>query len=200
MFTGIIDHCGIIKKLDKQEHSISIAVQSQFSQLQLGESIAVDGICLTVTRTQADLFYCEISPETLKLTGAQYLTLGQEVNLERALRLSDRLGGHFVMGHVDCIAYVATRQTIGDFIEFWFSGLAQTQQPWIAEKACIAINGISLTVNAVKDDGFSVMVVPHTLHCTNLNRLKLNDPVNIEFDYIARFIVNRDARLRPGPQ
>lgn len=191
MFTGIVDHCGIIKKRDKQAHSISVGVQSHFGELQLGESIAVDGICLTVDDIKGDVFYSEISPETLKLTSAQHFKLGQEVNLERSLRLSDRLGGHFVMGHVDCIACVTSRQKIGDFIEFWFSGLSPASQPFLAKKACIAVNGTSLTINEVKADSFSVMIVPHTLQRTNLRHIKVQDAVNIEFDYIARFILNQ---------
>lgn len=189
MFTGIVDHCGTITDIVKQEQCLTMSISCQFDNLQAGESIAVDGICLTVIEPQAKRFLCDVSPETYKLTTAQFFQPGQRVNLERSLRASDRLGGHFVMGHIDLYCRVAERDCQGDFINCRFAGLPDYVQPFVTEKACIAINGVSLTINEVAPDGFSVMLIPHTLARTNLSTLSTGDKVNIELDYLARFVL-----------
>ena len=122
MFTGIVDHCGIVKSVDRKPSSITLSLETQFSDLALGESIAVDGVCLTVTERTEKGFCCDLSPETLKLTIAETYQTGTSVNLERSLRISERLGGHFVMGHVDRKCFVSSREEFTDFIKFSFDG------------------------------------------------------------------------------
>ncbi|MEE9451256.1 MAG: riboflavin synthase [Gammaproteobacteria bacterium] len=189
MFTGIIDHCGMINDIVRHSDSLTLTIACQFNDLQAGESIAVDGICLTVDKVQTGQFTCDISPETLKLTTAQLFKSGQRVNIERALRPSDRLSGHFVLGHVDLYAQLERCEPQGDFTQYVFGGLGRSKQPYLASKGCVAVNGVSLTINEVMSDGFSVMIIPHTRARTNLIHLEVGDKVNIEFDYLAKIVL-----------
>lgn len=190
MFTGIIDHCGTIAQINPISNGLQLCVKHLFAdKIELGESIAINGICLTVTQFQEDMFYCDLSPETLKLTTAKDFKVGQTVNLERALQLTSRLGGHFVMGHVDQTARVKTIRKSADFIEIVFDGLDKEAKKYVIKKLSIAVNGVSLTINEVTEGGFSVMLIPHTLERTELHTLQEGDAVNLEFDMLARVIV-----------
>ncbi len=191
MFTGIVDHGGTITQIETRPESQRIWIRNSFENLMLGESIAVDGICLTVTQIQQDIFCCDISPETGQLTTAKNFKLTQKVNLERALQLSSRLGGHVVMGHIDQVCQVKTMRHIADFIEIIFSGVDKQTKKFIIKKGSIAVNGVSLTINTVSEKEFSVMLIPHTLERTNLIFLHEGDTVNIEFDMMARMIVEQ---------
>lgn len=191
MFSGIVDHCGTITDLKKSDNAITLEIKCAFTELQAGESIAVDGICLTVTNPQLHQFRCDLSPETCGLTTAKYFQINQEVNLERALRVTDRFGGHIVMGHVDQQANVKTIQTVNDFIDITFSGLDKNALKYIMKKGSITVNGVSLTVNELLPDGFQIMLIPHTLEITNLKHLKPGSAVNLEFDWMARVIVRQ---------
>lgn len=198
MYTGIIDHCGIIMNLDNANSDnansgLSIEVQTEFESLQAGESIALDGICLTVVDPKLNHFHCDISPETLKCTVAKHYQIGQKVNLERSLRLMDRIGGHIVMGHVDSSARLVAKRKINDFIEYSFADLAQEAKSYFVKKGSVAINGVSLTINEVAEDAFTVMLIPHTIGRTNLGLLRVGALVNIEYDYLARFILNQTS-------
>jgi len=190
MFTGIVDHCGTITSTEAKV----LKIACQFEDLQLGESIAIDGICLTVTKYGPGYFECEISPETCQVTTASQFKTGKRVNLERALRLSDRLGGHIVQGHVDHVAQVCERSADGEYIKLGFTGIAETgaincaRTGLIIKKGSIAINGVSLTINNITPQGFDVMLIPHTLGRTNLNELKMGEQVNIEYDWLAKII------------
>jgi riboflavin synthase len=195
MFTGIIDHCGTVTQIDVIPNGMRLSVKHNFTELELGESIAIDGICLTVTQFDHEIFSCDISPETLKITTANNFKVGSCVNLERALQLSSRLGGHFVMAHIDQVAHVKTIQRLNDFIEMTFFGLDDLAQKFVVKKGSIAINGVSLTINEVSQNGFSVMLIPHTLERTNLIQLRENDAVNIEFDMLARMVVKQLENL-----
>lgn len=195
MFTGIIDHCGTIVQMKALSNGLRLGIKHTFTELVLGESIAIDGICLTVTQFDNAIFYCDISPETLNVTTANHFQVGTCVNLERALQLSSRLGGHFVMAHVDQIAYVNTIQRLDDFVEMTFKGLDDLALRFIVKKGSIAINGVSLTINEVVSGGFSVMLIPHTLERTTLAQLQENDAVNIEFDMLARMVVKQLENL-----
>ncbi|MHB1947111.1 MAG: riboflavin synthase, partial [Gammaproteobacteria bacterium] len=188
MFTGIIDHCGILSYIEPIPGGLHLKIKTQFTNLELGESIAINGICLTVTDFQDNTFGCDISPETLKVTTANQFKTGQHLNLERALLPSTRMGGHFVMGHVDQTAEVTTITAINDFIELKLGKIDQEAKKFITKKGSIAINGVSLTINEVTAEGCSVMLIPHTQERTNLNRLQKNDLVNIEFDMLARMV------------
>lgn len=191
MFTGIIDHCGIITSIVKKDNHLQISIKTNFTDLVLGESIAIDGICLTVTQITEEGFTCDISPETLKLTTSQHFAVGNEVNLERALRVGDRLGGHWVLGHIDQVAFVKIIQPNQEFVEITFNGLSLEAMSYILKKGSIAVNGVSLTINEALQDGFKVMLIPHTLERTNLHSLQFGMPVNIEFDWMARIIVKQ---------
>lgn len=191
MFTGIIDHCGSIAAIEQIPNGLQLAIKHHFSDLILGESIAINGICLTVTQFQNNIYHCDLSPETLKLTTAHQFQVNQPVNLERALLPTSRLGGHFVMGHVDQIAHLKMSRKINDFTEMTFAGLNQEALKFIVKKGSIAIDGVSLTINEVTSDGFSVMLIPHTLERTNLATLTEHAAVNIEFDMLARMVVKQ---------
>lgn len=199
MFTGIIDHCGTITQIESIPSGLRLTIQHLFQTLDLGESIAIDGICLTVTQFDNDHFTCDLSPETLNLTAAaQNFKPNHPVNLERALLPTSRLGGHFVMGHIDQTAKLKTIQKIDDFTTMTFAGLDDNSKKFLVKKGSIAINGVSLTINDLTDDGFSVMLIPHTLERTNLANLKENDTINIEFDMLARVMVEHINRFMDG--
>lgn len=190
MFTGIIDHIGTIATLNPSAKSLRVQIHTNFYNLVLGESISVDGICLTVNEIKDQVFYCDISPETLQLTTAAHFRAGQKVNLERALRPSDRLGGHFVLGHVDKTLSVKSRQDQNEYVVFSFGDIAISERPLLVNKGSIAVNGVSLTINTVDENTFQVMLVPHTLQHTNLQYLQVGNLVNIEFDYLAKIVKN----------
>jgi riboflavin synthase len=186
MFTGIVDHCGEIISRE----GISVKIKTHFKDLKLGESIAIDGICLTVTETSSDYFCCEVSPETDRLTTSKNFKIKNKVNLERALLATDRLGGHIVMGHVDTMTYLSSKEQQGDFWKMRFSGIDKNGLSYFVKKGSVAVNGVSLTINEVCKDGFEVMLIPHTLLRTNLGNLEVNNSVNIEYDYFARYMIN----------
>lgn len=191
MYTGIVDHIAKIIKIQVLDKGLCLTVASQFNGLQLGESIALDGICVTVTAFRDGEFDCELSPETLKLTTARNFQLETEVNLERSLTLQDKLGGHFVMGHVDTTATVKQIEKHADFTRVIIMGLTKDAMPYFAKKGSVCVNGVSLTINEVYDDGFEVMLIPHTQERTNLKYLQENSIVNIEFDTLARIVVRQ---------
>jgi|SRR5579883_685845 len=194
MFTGIIDHCGFITKMQTIPSGLRLQIRHQFQEpLALGESIAVDGMCVTVTEMTENSFYCDISPETLVVTNVKNYSEGLSVNLERSLQLSSRLSGHFVMGHIDLIARIKKIIRQNDFIQMIFDGLKTDK--YLIKKGSIAVNGVSLTINELTDAGFSVMLIPHTLERTNLKNLRENDTVNLEFDLLARIVAKQTENL-----
>jgi riboflavin synthase len=214
MFTGIIDHCGEIETIEAISGGIRLGIRSQFKQFTLGESICVDGICLTVTETQHHIFYCDISPETLMISTAKYFTPKQLVNLEKSLTLSTPLGGHIITGHIDAEIKVKNviKKDLFLQIDFEVSSKSDSNPEsksddnyssclnYIVKKGSIAINGVSLTVNEVFDHNFSVMLIPHTLEKTNLSTLKPGDCVNAEWDYFAHYVINYLSRLEKKNQ
>lgn len=191
MFTGIVDHCGEIKSIALGDNCATFWIRSQFADLQLGESIAINGACLTVTAVEKNNFACELSPETLRLTAASQYVVGSHVNLERALRVGDRLGGHFVSGHVDQTLQVALIKTHAEFLEMQFAGVLPINQGLLIPKGSVTINGVSLTVNAIVKDHLSVMLIPHTLERTNLKDLKIGQAINAEFDLMAKMVARQ---------
>lgn len=196
MFTGIIDHCGKIVQIELLPQGLKIWVKHNFTDLENGESIAIDGICLTVASFQDEIFCCDISPETLKITTARDFKVDQQVNLERALLPTTRMGGHFVMAHVDQIAQVTSIRLFNDFVEMTFQGINSLSENYLVKKGSIAINGVSLTINEVTGDSFKVMLIPHTLERTNLKNLHECDFVNIEFDMLARMVAKQIENLK----
>jgi riboflavin synthase len=196
MFTGIIDHTGRIAAIEKTPQGLRFTITTQFQELVLGESIAVDGVCLTVTDLQEQVFCCDVSPETLALTTLGQYKKDSEVNLERSLSVGDRMGGHYVTGHVDRSAQVALIQTHDEYIEIQFSGFTTEQLKYLIPKGSVTVNGVSLTINAVENvtiPKLSVMLIPHTLEITNLSKLAVGSNINIEFDYYAKVIAHQLA-------
>jgi riboflavin synthase len=197
MFTGLIEDLGRVREIRKGSSGarITVATGVPMGELERGESIAVNGICLTVTTFGEGSFSAEISRESLERTTLGELSPGSPVNLERAMRLSDRLGGHLVSGHIDGVATVASRLKDGDCIRFTFA-IPSALSRYLVEKGSVAVDGISLTVNAVSRADFSVSVIPHSLAVTTLQHKVVGSRVNIETDligkYVERLLVERE--------
>lgn len=189
MFTGIIQGKGNIVEKRQAGGGLVFVLEADFDLTgpEEGESIAVNGVCLTAKEIKGRRFSVDISPESLNRTNLGKRVLGEKVNLERALRLSDRLGGHLVSGHVDATAQILERKPLGDFVLFSFS-VPEGLGKYIIEKGSIAIDGISLTVNSCDAQTFSVSIIPHTLEITTLGQRKKGDVVNIEVDLIGKYV------------
>jgi len=189
MFTGLIEDLGTLEELRRGgEHaSVTVATALPMQELALGESIAVNGVCLTVTAFGGGRFTADVSPETLGRTNLASLTRGARVNLERALRLSDRLGGHLVSGHVDGLARLIARERQGNAWRLVFQLDAELSRMLVA-KGSVAIDGISLTVNEVATERCTVMIIPHTLERTTLSVCQVGAAVNIETDLIGKYV------------
>jgi riboflavin synthase len=189
MFTGIIEGVGKIIAKRSAGGGVALEIEAGFvlSDPKEGESIAVSGVCLTAYDIRGNRFLADVSPETLSRTKLGMLTSGDRVNLERAVRLSDRLGGHLVSGHVDCLAKVVSRKEMGEFTIFSFA-VAKEQDRYLIEKGSVAIDGVSLTVNSCGPGHFSVSIIPHTLKWTTLDTLDPGAKVNIEVDIVGKYI------------
>lgn len=189
MFSGIVADVGIIKRAEDREGGLRLSVATEvlgMEDVKLGDSIAVNGVCLTVIELEGHTFTVDVSRATLDCTvGLE--RQGGHVNLEKALRLSDRLGGHLVTGHVDGVGEVVAFNDIG---ESWrlVVRAPHSLAKYIAVKGSITINGVSLTVNHVSGNEFEVNLIPHTLEVTTLNELKAGAKVNLEIDLIARYV------------
>lgn len=188
MFTGIIQSVGIITQATPIGADMQLAINVQqldMSDVQLGDSIAVNGVCLTVVKSSQTHFEAHVSHETLSVTSG--LDKLHQVNLEKALRLSDRLGGHLVSGHVDGVGEVVSFEQLGDC---WRLDIRAPHaiSKYIAVKGSICVDGVSLTVNSVTGDEFSINLIPHTLENTTLKLLAAGYHVNLEVDQIARYV------------
>ncbi len=204
MFTGIIQGLGTLFEKRPAGGGMIFGLEADFALTdpEEGESIAVNGACLTARNIKGNRFYVDVSPESLRRTVLGTLQAGSRVNLERALRLSDRLGGHLVSGHVDAQGQVMQRRSAGDFTLFTFS-LDASLTRYVVEKGSITINGVSLTVNRVTDSAegceFSINLIPHTLQQTTLGTLTVGARVNLEVDLIARYVERMlGSAVRPG--
>ena len=189
MFTGIVQGMGTVVEKRPAGSGMVLCIEAGFdlTDPEEGESIAVNGACLTARDIAGNRFFVDVSPESLSRTGLGRLGVGARVNLERALRLSDRLGGHLVSGHVDCQGRVEERRRVGDYTLFTFS-LDPVLARYVIEKGSITINGVSLTVNTCEGARFSVSIIPHTLAVTTLGELNTGDRVNIEVDLIGKYV------------
>ncbi len=189
MFTGIVQGKGRVIAVQVVGGGMVFTFDADFelSDPEEGESIAVNGACLTARNINGNRFMVDVSPESLSRTTLGNLKVGVLVNLERALRLSDRLGGHLVSGHVDSMSKVQERRPVGDFTLFSFS-LPPFLAKYVIEKGSITIDGVSLTVNSCATDRFSVSIIPHTLEVTTLGGLKTGSSVNIEVDIIGKYV------------
>lgn len=190
MFTGIIEGVGSIRACEPRggDVRLSVAVGSlAFDDVRLGESIAVNGVCLTVIAFDADSFDADVSTETLALTTLGRLQPGARVNLERAMRPSDRLGGHLVSGHVDGLGQVLSVHDDAR-AQRWRFAAPTALLRYIAKKGSICIDGVSLTVNEVDAEGFAVALIPHTVSHTAFATTAVGDAVNLEIDLVARYV------------
>ncbi len=190
MFTGIIQDVGRIAAIARESDQthMRFSTRLDMSGWQLGDSVAVDGCCLTITGFPADqLFAATLSPETLSLTRLGDAEVGWAVNLEPALRMGDALGGHLVSGHVDGLARVVSLADIGEHRQITFA-VPDELARYIVVKGSVTLNGVSLTVNAVERNRFTVNLIPHTLSHTNLDALREGSKVNLETDMMGRYV------------
>jgi riboflavin synthase len=197
MFTGLVQALGTVQEATDSHggRRLRIAEPSLAPKLERGESVAVDGACLTVVSCQGDSFDFEVGPETLAKTTLGRLAGGDRINLERALRVGDLLGGHFVTGHVDCVGKVLEAAVTGDWLTVWFGFPAGEFDALLVGKGSVAVDGVSLTVVDAKSDRFSVMLIPHTREHTTLGRKKPGAAVNLEFDLIAKHVQKLFQRM-----
>lgn len=188
MFTGIIREVGIVKALNGSGNTRRLDIDSQsiFNSANLGESVSVNGVCLTIVKTNGNVLSFDIMDETIKRSNLKSLLAGDRVNLEPALKADGKMDGHFVLGHIDCTGKIFSRTdteetVISIKIPKDFSHL-------LVEKGSVAIDGISLTVGDIKDDMFNLYLIPYTLKETNLGERRTGDEVNIEFDIIGKYV------------
>ena len=190
MFTGIITDIGEVRQVEKRgDMRARIGCGYDMGGVGMGASIACDGVCLTVVGKGPDWFYVDISAETIAKTsiGVRVWESGKRLNLERALKVGDELGGHIVSGHVDGVARIETMTDEGDSTRITFR-VPQALKRFIAPKGSVALNGTSLTVNEVDDDTFGVNVIPHTQEVTTWGGAQVGDVVNLEIDMLARYV------------
>ena len=191
MFTGIIEELGTVGAMDRRSDSIRLTIEAKkvLEGTQLGDSIAVNGICLTVTSLGPSYFTADVMHETMRRTGLADVRSGSQVNLERALQVGSRLGGHIVSGHIDGVGRIISITTDG-IAKVIRIGIPDTMAPFIVEKGSIAIDGISLTVAAVTPDSFTVSIIPHTMANTTLLTKREGSIVNLETDMIGKYVHN----------
>jgi riboflavin synthase len=189
VFTGIIEELGRIASLEKlkQGMRLNIACSTVVSDAKDGDSIAVNGVCLTALNTKSDSFSADVSPETLDRSTLGALNVGSPINLERAVTPSTRLGGHIVQGHVDGRGAFLGAKDEGDFWTVTI-GYPRELTRYFVEKGSVAVEGISLTIAALRDDAFDIAIIPKTWAVTNLSSLKPGDAVNLEADVIAKYV------------
>lgn len=189
MFTGIIEEIGYVKRINQQSRSAQIEIKADkvLGDVAVGDSIAVNGVCLTVVAFDSQHFTADVMPETVSKTNLRELKPGSPVNLERALQLGGRLGGHIVQGHVDAIGTIVEKQILEIAIIYRIATEPELLQ-YVVPKGSVAIDGVSLTVVDVFQDSFTVSLIPHTAHETVLGEKKPGDRVNLESDIIGRYV------------
>ena len=201
MFTGIIEGLGTIAGIRSSGQGKRLTVEADFSldQTKIGDSISVSGACLTAVKIDGKRFAVDVSPETLQITTFGQAKVGERLNIERALRLSDRIDGHLVSGHIDGVGIVKKRESLSNAIIVTI-GVDESLTQYMIAKGSVAMDGISLTINARESDNFSVSVIPHTAQLTTIGFKNKGDRVNIETDmigkYVERFISGRPDRSK----
>ncbi len=199
MFTGLIEGMGTLLRIEQHGPDSRVVIRAEFEMngIVLGESIAVDGTCLTAISSRENTFAADVSAETLSLSTLGRKPPGRRVNLERAVRLGDRMGGHIMSGHVDGIGILRERAREGRSLRLFFE-IPQELSRYVAAKGSIGMNGLSLTVNGCSDGRFDVNIVPHTADRTTIGDLRPGDEVNIETDVIAKYVESLLKGWSPG--
>lgn len=194
MFTGLVEAVGTVVESRPTAAGRRLRIASPLSgELSPGDSLAVNGVCLTVVLAESNEIHADVGPETLRVTSLGAVGLGTVVNLERPLRADSRFGGHFVQGHVDATGYIEALRAEADF--FWLTvSFPRPLAPFLVHRGSIALDGISLTVAGLGPDRFDVQVIPFTLEHTNLKHARVRDPVNLECDIVGKYVV-RTAEL-----
>ena len=189
MFTGLVEAIGRVKRVDHLSDSLTLTIEAPagFSSFTHGESISVDGVCLTIISSTTDSFTVDVMRETLKVTSLKNISVGRQVNLERALMAGGRLGGHYVQGHVDVVGTLDSRKP-GDKWEYFTFRIPKEFTRYIVKRGSIAIQGVSLTVAEVSKKYVTVSLIPETLRATTLGLLQPGDEVNIEVDILAKYV------------
>jgi riboflavin synthase len=190
MFTGLVEDMGSVVRADRRNNALVLGIKPArmpVGELAIGDSVCHDGCCLTVTETTRDSFTVLAGAETLERTTLGNLRIGKRVNLERSLRVGDRMGGHWVTGHIDGTGELAAKRDLGSNLVLVFRAVPALLK-YIVEKGSIAIAGVSLTVNAVDSETFSVAIIPHTRDMTTLGDLNIGDRVNLETDILAKHV------------
>jgi riboflavin synthase len=190
MFTGIVETVGRLTALTSKGADISIQVNSgslDMSDVKLGDSIATNGVCLTVVAMTSNSYSADLSVETLKKTGFAHYKVGDRVNLEKAMLPTTRFGGHIVSGHVDGVGEIIEKNQVGRAIDFWVA-MPSDISKYVAEKGSITVDGISLTVNELRKSAFKLTIVPHTSSQTTIDEFEVGRKVNLEVDVMARYL------------
>ena len=193
MFTGLIQHTQVLQSCFNQGQLI---ISCFASDIRLGESISINGVCLTVVQCDQQHLVFDVSPETLRVTSLGKLKQGDTVNIERAMLASDRFGGHFVQGHVDAIVRLAKLDQLSDHWHLTFDHVQPQHQPLVIEKGSVALDGVSLTVNQRSNDSFSVMLIPETQSKTNFHAHQVGNWLNIEYDLLVKTVHQRMAMAK----
>jgi riboflavin synthase len=198
MFTGLIESVGRLEAVTADAGGMHIAIATAIApELRLGDSVSVNGVCLTATRQDATHLHADIGPETARITTLGALRRGQTVNLERSMRADSRLGGHFVQGHVDGVGQLRSIRADGD--AHWMTiQFPAALAPFIVRKGSIAVDGISLTVADLRDDEFDVMIIPFTWEHTNLSSVGADERVNLEGDMIGKYVARAVELTQAG--
>jgi riboflavin synthase len=190
MFTGIVETVGTLTNITHLGEDIAVTVETgslDMSDVQLGDSIATNGICLTVVKFDGRSFTADLSVETLNKTGFSQYQVGDRVNLEKAMLPTTRFGGHIVSGHVDGVGTIVERIPVGRAVEYWVE-MPDELERYVAQKGSITVDGISLTVNDLRKNGFKLTIVPHTAAQTIIDEFEVGRKVNLEVDVLARYM------------
>jgi len=187
LFTGLIVEMGEIVSLSKKENGARLALKTLVNNTDLGDSISVNGTCLTVVEIKGDTLSFDLSDETLRSTNIGQLRIKDRVNLEPALRLDAKLGGHFVTGHIDGVGKIKAKTLTGDVYKIVVMTEGRLAD-FLVEKGSVAVDGISLTVVEVFKDGFSIVIIPHTAHLTTIGFKNPGDAVNVEVDILGKYV------------
>ncbi len=199
MFTGIIEHLGVLERIEAIEGGKRFYISQDISNQIIGDSVAVNGVCFTIVTLNDDSMSIEASPETLQVTTADKWEVGEKVHLEQPVSMSKPLGGHFVTGHVDETLQVTEIERLKDFYRIVFGGITHPQ--WVCHKGSVTLNGVSLTINRlISQNSIECMLIPHTLDNTGFKRLKKYDAVNVEYDYLAKIVARQYAVIQDAAE